>query len=290
MKRTTLLTLTGLAFTLTLALTPATLFAQSAAAGDTNAAPANPAMALPSSAVPAADQWRFTVAPLLWAAEINGNVTLRGNTADINVNPGKLLQHTEAAMMVYLEVDKDKFGWYAQPNYMKLGASGNGSGEITQHFNFSDTLKIWIVESAFTYQLVQTEEKNPLTLDAYAGVRYWNVYNNLTIRDNLGTILGNPSGTIQLTDPIIGLRMQKYLTDKFSVGLRGDVGGFGIAEHSSEFSWQAVGMLGYDFTKNFTLNAGYRALGIQKENGSGASQNGANLNFFGAIVALNFHW
>jgi predicted porin len=74
------------------------------------------------------------------------------------------------------------------------------------------------------------------------------------------------------------------------VTLRGDVGGFGISNSSSDLSWQVVALIGYDFTRHFLLYAGYRALALDESNGGGSSKKGADLVLNGALIGLDFHW
>jgi hypothetical protein len=68
--------------------------------------------------------------------------------------------------------------------------------------------------------------------------------------------------------------------------LQGDIGGFDISSDTSKFSWQAVGSLGYDFTRHIGAMAGYRALSVDVENGSGSNKNGLDIVIHGAILGV----
>ena len=286
MKHTTRLILIGLAFAGALALTPATLVAQGTAPGASQAAEANPAKALPNSAVPAEDQWHFRTDPLLWFAQIHGDATVLGHQADVNVSFDQIVNHLEGPpLMAYLEARQDKFGFFAQPIYMKLRADAN-----VGPLNGSDTLALWVVEAGGFYQLVKWGEEKPLTIEAVAGARYWNLYNNLNLHGPDGHLVFSGSKTIILTDAIVGLRGSKHLTDKLSLNLAGNAGGFGWSSSTTTFSWEATGTVGYDFTRRFSVYAGYNALGVEKHTGSGASENGANLVLSGALVVFDFRW
>jgi hypothetical protein len=124
----------GLAFT-------TTLLAQDVPAAANQSAEAKPAGESQLAAEPAPDPWHFTLAPLLWASAVDGNVTVRGHKANVDVSFSDIVNHLDGAVMVYLELRKKKFGFYAQPNYMKLTADGD-AGPLSA----SDTMKIWIVE------------------------------------------------------------------------------------------------------------------------------------------------
>ena len=194
-----------------------------------------------------------------------------------------LLDDLKGIAMLGFGLRKEKFGFYAQPNWIKLESDAR-VGPL------SSTLesKLWIVDAAGFYQLHKWGEEKPLTLDALAGVRYWHINNELTIHSAGGAIDFNGSDSRYLIDPIVGLRAKIYFTPKFSLSLHGDVGGFGASDNSSDLSWQALGTLGYDFNRHFALDLGYRAMSVDKDSGSGSK--GMDVILHGFLLGLNFHW
>ena len=262
-----------------------TLLAQEAPATANQAAAAKPAADLGSPKTPDPDPWRFSFVPLAWGPSVSGNVTVHGQQASTDVSLDTLLGDLKGIAMADLELSKGKFGIYAQPNWIKLEADAN-AGPLS----VKDEMKIWIVDAAFFYQLGKWGQEKPVTLDALLGIRYWNINNDLTLSGPNGGTLFNPSSTLSLIDPIIGLRAQIYLTRKLSLRLHGDVGGFGVSNDSSDLSWQAMAMLGYDFSRHFSLLVGYRALSVDKHTGSGSSQDGADFIMHGGILGFDFHW
>jgi hypothetical protein len=70
--------------------------------------------------------------------------------------------------------------------------------------------------------------------------------------------------TIDWVDLNVGLRARVDLTDRISLGLRGDVGGFGIGS-ASDFTWQAMGLVNYRLGDHWILSGGYRALGYDRD-------------------------
>jgi hypothetical protein len=67
-------------------------------------------------------------------------------------------------------------------------------------------------------------------------------------------------------DPIVGLRLHADVTPKVGVTVLGDLGGFGIGS-ASRFTWQAIGLVTYDLSERWVLQAGYRALGLDRDAG-----------------------
>ena len=236
-----------------------TLCAQDVAAGRDQPAERKLALETRNSAASGEDPWQFSVIPLLWLSGVNGNVTVNGRTADVDVGFDKLFQYFEGGFMANFELRKNKFGFYVQPNYMKLAGDAN-VGPLSGN----DDITMWIVEGGGYYQFAKFGEDKPLTIEAVAGVRYWSLHNEFTLRGSRGIVNFSGSDSTSLIDPLVGLNARKYLTEKLSVTVRGDVGGFGISDSSSDLSWQVVALLGYDFSRHFSLYAGYRALALKE--------------------------
>ena len=231
------------------------------------------------------DKWRMFSVPYLWAAGLEGDVTIKGVTADVDVGFDTIKDHLQGALMTYIEVRRDKFGFFANPMFMKLEADGSifdgGDADFEQ--------KLWIVELGGFYNLGSWGENHPVTLDALGGGRYWN--NDMEL-DVSGPIVGTRSLSRDedLTDLFAGFRVHQRVTERLSWSVRADVGGFGIIGDSSDFSWNAMALLGFELTKHFTLWGGYRALSVDKEHGSGASKRGLDLTLHGPIIGLEIRF
>lgn len=255
-----------------------------ARADDTNsiAAPAaDPAMAPANSADP--DAWQFGVTVPLWAPQIDGNVTLAGHRKDLNVNFSELKDHLDASFSLAANAQKGKFGIFGNVGYMKF--SGGFSDALGGQTDAG--LKFLVANSGVSYQLVKTECEHPFILTGTAGVRFWYVSTSLSHRNNLGTRDWHGYENYNLFDPVIGLRASQYLTRKLHLDLSGDFGGFNIS-HDTDITWSAAGMLTYDFTKWFSLSAGYQALAIDESTGDGGNKHGLNLIFSGVAAAATF--
>jgi hypothetical protein len=240
-------------------------------------------MGIPGATNP--DPWRFDFSIIGWGPSINGDVTVHGHQATVDESARDLLDDLKGIAMLGFEVRKEKFGFYAQPNWIKLETDAS-VGPLEGTFES----ELWIVDAAGFYQIHKWGEERPLTLDALAGVRYWHIKNELRVNGSGGVVNFDSSDSNYLIDPIVGLRAKMYFTRKFSVSLHGDVGGFDASDHSSDLSWQAVGTLEYDFCRTFSLSLGYRALSVDKGSGSGSDVRGMNAILHGPLLALNFHW
>jgi hypothetical protein len=65
-------------------------------------------------------------------------------------------------------------------------------------------------------------------------------------------------------DPFVGLRLTSRLSERTFAILYGDIGGFGVG---SEQTWQAFAGVGWQWTDQVTVEAGYRYLAIDYEEG-----------------------
>jgi hypothetical protein len=240
------------------------------------------------SNVPAAtgedDKWHFITAPHVWAAGMDGDITVRGMTSDIDIGFDEILDHMEGSLMAYFELRKEKFGFYASPLYLKLSG-----GADSRRLDLDLEQELWIVEFGGFYNLGRFGNERPLTVDAIFGGRYWH---NKIDTELTGPLIGerDDSNTTDLIDPLIGLRANQHLTDKISWSFRGDIGGFGISDDTSDFAWQTMGLLGYDFSRKFTLLAGYRALALDQEEGSGNNKHGLDIVMHGPIIGLEIRF
>lgn len=234
------------------------------------------------------DRWRLITSPMLWYTGIEGDITRRGLTADVDVSPEDMFDATEYGFSSHLELRRDKFGFYAAPSFAKLEADGERRN-VTVDFE----MDFWLVNGGFFYNFYQTKDDPcPFTIDGTLGLRYLNTDTELEFR-GLGAGGGSLEldGSTELFDPTVGLRLKKYITERFSITLRGDVGGFGISEgDTSDFSWEGMGLLGYDINKRFTIIGGYRGIGVDTSEDSGAEEKGFDLTWHGAVLGLQVTW
>src|SRR5580765_2421921 len=108
------------AFVATLALTT-TLRAQQAVTNvtitTTETTTSNP-VGIPGATNP--DPWRFDFSIVGRGPSVHGGVTVHGHQATVDESLKDLVDDLKGIAMFGLEVRKEKFGFYAQPNWIKL--------------------------------------------------------------------------------------------------------------------------------------------------------------------------
>ena len=158
----------------------------------------------------------------------------------------------------------------AEGLYMGLRGTKNGvTAELDQ----------WMVEPTLSYRVSKYFE--PL-----AGVRYNHLSGELRGPGILPTPV-MPTGTQDWWDPIVGANLSLPLGKRFSLNLRGDVGGFGVG---SDLTWQVFPYLDWQFAKWGSLQLGYRWLYMDYETGSGASRFKYDMLNQGAQLGFTFHF
>ena len=220
--------------------------------------------------------WQFDLAPLyLWAINIDGDLGIRGRTTSASVDFDTVWDNLEGVFTVrFIATHRSKFGFLIDYNYLDLGKEKvTGAGNIEAEFNSQ------ILNFAGTYRFLD----GPHSLDGVAGIRYTKLDSGIALND-LGIEL---SGDEDWVDPIVGLRYSYTLTDRWTLRLYGDIGGFGA---SSDFTWQGLGLIDFQPWKHVAIVAGYRGLGTDYQSGSGADTFTYDAVVHGPIVGIDIRW
>jgi hypothetical protein len=211
------------------------------------------------------DKWHFQITPYAWLAGQNGTVaTLPGlPPADIDVDfYDDIWGNINLAGMLVAEGRRGQFGLFTDIVYTDIEMEEPTPLGIFYSAVNSRT-KSWMVSVAGLYRLAESQNR---FLDVIAGVRYWSVDSELTLRGPQIPILSerSVSNSEDWFDPMIGLKGMSALgNSKFFVGGAIAIGGFGVG---SDFFWDALINLGYQWTEGFSTTLGYRYLDVDYEN------------------------
>ena len=191
------------------------------------------------------NHWTFDVSLYGLAVGMSGNAVVKGVPADVDVGFDKIWDNLNFAGMGTVRVGYGPWALSTDVIYMDLqGAKGS----------FDIGLQQWMVLPALEYRL-----HRQITL--FAGAQY----NNLSM-DVTGPRGRFSSGTQDWWDPIVGTQLSLPLGKHFSLNVRGDIGGFGLA---SDLTWQAFPYVNWQFTKWGSVQLGYRWIYADYETGSG---------------------
>jgi hypothetical protein len=199
-----------------------------------------------------AKKWEFNVTPYLWMTALDGDLTVLDQQKDVNVSFDDVLADLKLAAMLHAEAKNGNWSIMLDAFYAKLKETGTvkgGAGEIIAGDEIDATILQNIYELGLGYTFVKV---NNFNMDVLFGGRYFSVDTKLenTTKDRtIGDV------KIDFIDPYVGLRMANHW-DKWAVGGRFDVGGFGVG---SEISYKYNVMVGYKFSELFQLDLGYQS-------------------------------
>ncbi len=228
--------------------------------------------------------FEFTLKPYFWIPSFKGEAVIAGRAADIDVNFNDmlhLLDEIKCMVPINLETRWKNWGVLADVFYVKM-EDRKSVGPIT----VKARLELEILELAGFYRLgvwpVGTSAGR-LSLDVLGGARYNRIQGDVGLLGRRISV--SAGGTQDWWDPFIGPRITYQPCEKFSVSVRGDVGGFGI-EGCSKLTWQIVAGARYDITKNMFVEAGYRVLDTDYRTGSGDHRFEWDIQMRGPFLAL----
>ena len=204
------------------------------------------------------------------------------NKANINMTPEDIYGNLKFGGMFHYEgISSNGWGIWLDYAFMNLGF---------------DTDTVMIDGSTGFYQGIMEafiKYRSPLEggyIDYYGGIRWW--HNDIDMDYNVD--LGLPkipsfnwSGTYDWCDPIIGTRWTYSLTENWSLRLRGDVGGFGIA---SDFTAAIETVALYNIDEDWQLKMSFKSLWVDYEEGIAGTKDYFSYNTvnYGPIIGITY--
>jgi len=198
--------------------------------------------------------WKNTIVVYLLGPTIEGTAGLGPLDGDVDIDPGQVFDSLDGAFLATYGVEKDRWGALFDLIYMDLSADLTGkqiplTGEIG--------LKQLIFGANAAYRINDT-------MQVLVGGRYVDLSTKFTL--NLPSSPANFKVDESWFDPTIGLRFAGPIGERWSYGVLGDIGGFGVG---SDFTWQLTGSLSVRMTEHSLFTFGYRYLDFDYEDGQG---------------------
>lgn len=210
------------------------------------------------------DRWEYALTPYVWAVQVDGDQTIDGVQAPVDVEFGDDLGYG-------LRFGAEKRPWSVLAEAMYLDAEG--SAPNSQGMATTSGIEQVLLEADLSYQLGRDAP-----IEILGGLRYNWLDSSVAVMGG-----GNASGSEGWLDPILGARLVAHLSDAWTFLWRLDIGGFRIG---SEFSWQSVAGLRYRASELLSFELDYRVLDIDYQTSSFVydAQTG------GVVLGAGFHW
>lgn len=214
------------------------------------------------------DEWKFRLTPYFVGTTMDGNLTINGRSAAVNVGFGDILENLEFGAMLHFLVEKGPWSIGLDGIYMGLGGS---SDEPPAEASMDQ----WLVELTGAYQVKPW-------LQALAGARYNFLSGEIAFQ---GRQEREKSGNVDWIDPVIGARLAAPLAEKWTVRGRADIGGFGL---SSNLTWQLAAYIDFRASNLISIIGGYRFLSNDYQTGSGDELFRYDMLIFGPALGVSF--
>jgi hypothetical protein len=194
--------------------------------------------------------WEFAVTPYLWASGAKAKIeTPQGENVNVDESFIDILDDLKFAFMGAFEVKHGRFVSVQDLMFIHLGSSADGNiGPIPVEADVDE--KLLTTTHLFGYRVV---DNGPMFVDVFAGGRLTSIKVDLDIELPLQTIERDSKKT--QFGPVIASRVRFPLSDRWGVGIYGDLGGFGVG---ADLSWQLLGTVQYDISDRWRLLAGWR--------------------------------
>lgn len=197
---------------------------------------------------PPADKWELFFNPYLWAAGIDGTLSIGPVEENVEVSFQNLLDSLDFGLMGQFEARRGHWSLWTDVVYTELGKDAETAlPEVPVVLDMS----MVIVEFGGGYRIGASP------VEALVGGRFYSI--------SAGVSVGQVTlaeGNTDWIDPFVGFRLRQPLGDRWILTLRGDVGGFGVG---SDFAWSATGTIAYRLGPKVYAFAGYRAWSFERE-------------------------
>jgi hypothetical protein len=220
-----------------------------------------PESASPSDPPASQSDWHIVWVPAyLWLSGVNGNLGVAGKAIPVSASFSDVFDKTNIGYMTAFDIRRKRVGLLTDFQYIDLS-----SDEISTPFGL-------LYSSAHTdsqQYILDPElygrayESPKLSVDGFAGIRYWHLRSNLDLRPGILPAF-HASSSQDWVDPVLGARFRVNLKKGWFAMLKGDGGGFNAG---SQVTWQIYTGAGKEFKQRYSLFLGYRHLSVDYRNG-----------------------
>jgi len=221
--------------------------------------------------------WNYAAMPYLWAASMKGSMTVMGTRSTVDSSFSELFENVDFAMQGSFQASKDEHHILFDATYIDIGISDAEAGPLS----LDADADIYIAQLLYGQNLTESGDWRGVV-----GLRYYKV--DIDADLSPGPSLGGDQSWI---DPVIGFVAMQPIDDEglWTFVGQADIGGFGLWEDASRFSWQASALANRKLESG-DLILGYRVLDIDYHKGSGSKEFVFDNQLFGPVFGWIFRF
>jgi len=207
------------------------------------------------------DTWHVSVSPYLWLAGMNGSIGFAGHAVKVDQSFTDIFGNLKFGVMGFTEVRRGRIGFLTDLMYIRLGDETAVPVEgLPTVVNVKASLNTFTLTPYFGYRILGSDRG---AIDWLSGGRYYHI--STTISADASTVGSvSYSASNNWADFVQGGRFTLRLTKKINTYFMGDAGGGG-----SVLTWQIVGGAGYQLSKRWSTQLGYRRLYFNRQTSNG---------------------
>jgi hypothetical protein len=230
--------------------------------------------------------WKFELAPYVWAAGMNGTVSINDRPQSglaVDQSFSDILEVLAFALMGSFEARKGRWGGMVDGVYFRI----EDEGTVTGRRGFASlSASAELAQKMYSFAGVYRAGQGPSPIDVLGGLRYAAIESTVDIALSVPPVLARErtfSETKSWVDPYIGVRIDQELGKRWSVNGYADVGGFTIG---SDLTMQGLANVRFAFTPSILGSLGYRVVSTDYDK-DGFQYDMVNA---GAVLGVAFRW
>jgi hypothetical protein len=220
---------------------------------------------------------RFELVTYLWGEAFRGDVASDRVSTEVDVSFSDIVDHLNVGAFASLGARYGRWVGLLDVQYAQLESDTSthlldlGPGPLPSVPARADVeLEQGVLDLKGGYRLLDlqtpgaTSDDDPrrLQLDLLAGARVWYLRTEIDVQ--VGPLAGSSDASKDWVDPLVGTRVSLDLTPRLRLAFLGDIGGFSVGS-SSRSTYQALGLLRWNFGERWSSYAGYRVIGIDRD-------------------------
>lgn len=222
---------------------------------------------------------KWIVALYMWMYGMDGTVTVHNVDADVDVGFDDILENLDFALQGHVECWSGQWGGFFDGQYGELSGDGTVGPIGAEVTSTLAVIELGVARRFFDRTLEESSDRH-FTADALLGARYYGLGAEIDFDPPALSTIDRDQDWV---DGFVGARCQWDFAKRFTLGARGDVGGFDIGD-ASDLAWQAEALFGWRMGKSATLAAGYRILDVDYDHGGF----GYDVRLSGPLIGVAF--